>query len=236
MFKFEVAPEVFRELPDVLFGVVYAQKLDNKTAQPKIEQRLAANIAAAEQQFHDNTEVRANTNIALYRAAFRTLAINPNKYKASIEALLSRVAKQKGLPRINPLVDLGNAISLQYQIPIGAHDAATLLANTESVRFTTAGDAFVPFGETTAETPDEHELVYVSGHEVRTRRWIWRQSQQGEMTPDTQAVFFPLDGFTQNKAQVLAARDDLAQTLQAIYGVTVTCGLVDVTQPTFIVE
>ena len=42
-----------------------------------------------------------------YREAFRALGQNPNKYPCSIEALLTRIAKGKGMPSINTLVDLG---------------------------------------------------------------------------------------------------------------------------------
>ncbi|WP_418889350.1 phenylalanine--tRNA ligase beta subunit-related protein [Porcincola intestinalis] len=45
--------------------------------------------------------------------------INPNKYFCSIEALFTRIAKGKGVPHINPVVDLGNAISLKYTLPMG---------------------------------------------------------------------------------------------------------------------
>ncbi|WP_334295952.1 phenylalanine--tRNA ligase beta subunit-related protein, partial [Clostridioides difficile] len=34
----------------------------------------------------------------------------------------TRVAKNKKLPHINPIVDLGNSISLKYLLPMGAHD------------------------------------------------------------------------------------------------------------------
>ena len=72
------------------------------------------------------------------------------------------------------------------------------------------------------------ELVYVSGHTVKTRRWIWRQSEDGKITGDTSHVFFPIDGFRNvNGAAVLTARDALARLLEQDFGCQVVTGYVD---------
>jgi O-6-methylguanine DNA methyltransferase len=151
----------------------------------------------------------------------------------SIEALLSRVAKKKGFPSINPLVDLANAVSIKYALPIGAHDLGTVEEEL-AVRFAVPGDAFTAFGGTETETPDDKELLYVSGHQIRTRRWIWRQSEVGKITEDTTAVFFPIDGFANvNKEQVIAARDELSAMLERFFGCLPGVGYVDQTNPRF---
>lgn len=112
----------------------------------------------------------------------------------SIEALGKRVQKGHALPEINSIVDLGNAFSLKYVLPMGAHDIGKLDGDLE-VRFSVEEDTFLPLGETEAEKPGAGELVYVSSHTVKTRRWIWRQSDDGKITEDTKDVFFPIDGF-----------------------------------------
>lgn len=83
--------------------------------------------------------------------------------------MLTRIAKQKGLPVINPAVDLGNAVSIKHFLPIGAHDLATINEGLE-VRFSQPEDTFIPFGGTEFEVPDEEELLYVADHQIRTRR------------------------------------------------------------------
>ena len=71
---------------------------------------------------------------------------------------------------------------------------------------------FLPFGGGEPELPDPGEVVYVSGGEVRTRRWTWRQSETGKITPETRSVLYPVDGFLDhNREEVLAARDELAR-------------------------
>ena len=57
-----------------------------------------------------------------YQEAFRALNINSNKHLCSIESLFTRITKGKGMPHINPIVDLGNAVSLKHTISMSAHD------------------------------------------------------------------------------------------------------------------
>ena len=60
------------------------------------------------------------------------------------------------------------------------------------MRPATAEDTFRPFGAEEGEfdNPEPGEVVYVSGHEVRTRRWTWRQSEVGKMTEKTSGVLY----------------------------------------------
>jgi DNA/RNA-binding domain of Phe-tRNA-synthetase-like protein len=137
------------------------------------------------------------------------------------------------MPHINPAVDLGNAVSLKYRLPIGAHDNGTI-EDALMVRYTREGDVFIPFGSTEPDNPKDGEVVYASGNQVRTRRWTWRQSQIGEITEDTTAIQFPIDGFSDfNREQVEAARDELADLLKKYFGGTVHTGMVDVQNPVY---
>lgn len=76
--------------------------------------------------------------------------------------------------------------------------------------------------------PEPDEVVYVSDGQVRTRRWTWRQSEIGKITPETTDLLFPIDGFTSvNLDRVLAARAELAEGLERYFGAKTAVGLVD---------
>ena len=228
--KFIVEKEIFEKLPNACFGVVMAKGIDNNKTYPEIEQLLDESIAAAAQRF-EGKKVKEEPDILPYREAFRALGINPNKYLCSIEALFTRIAKGKGMPHINPVVGLGNAVSLKYTLPMGAHD---LCGSSEDIciRLAQPGDTFLPFGGETEETPDSGEVIYAVGHQVRTRRWTWRQSEHGKITPESTDIFFPIDGFTDfNREQVLAARDELQALVKRIFGCEAAVGFVDADHP-----
>ncbi len=224
--KFEIAAEVFDLLPNGFFGVVAVRGLDNTREVAELTEMLQENIHSCEQDF-SGIKVKNADAIVPYREAFRAMGINPNRYMCSIEALLDRIAKGKGFPHINAAVDLGNAVSIKYRLPIGAHDMATVRESLQ-VRPAETGDTFVPFGGGEAETPDEKEIVYVSDHQVRTRRWTWRQSEIGKITEATADILYPIDGFADlNRAQVEQAAAELAALAERYFGVKTQIGFID---------
>jgi DNA/RNA-binding domain of Phe-tRNA-synthetase-like protein len=108
------------------------------------------------------------------------------------------------------------------------------VARVLEVRPAVEGDTFIPFGELEAEVPDPGEIVYVSGTQVRTRRWTWRQSEIGKITGDTRDLLFPIDGFTDvNLGEVLGARAELAQSIEKFFGAKTAVGLIDRAHPVF---
>jgi DNA/RNA-binding domain of Phe-tRNA-synthetase-like protein len=84
------------------------------------ERRLDGPLAQAE------AAVRANPpeEIAAVRTMYKRVGIDPTKRRPSSEALLRRVRKGEGLPRINSMVDVCNWCSLEFQLPYGLYDAA----------------------------------------------------------------------------------------------------------------
>ena len=231
MKKFTVDPAVFAKLPDYCLGVVVVEGFDNAAPSPAIDAMLdqsAADFAAR----HAGDNVRELPGVKACREAFQALGMNPNKFMVSIEALAKRVQKNGALPHINPLVDLGNALSLRHEVPMGAHDIDKMESCGIAVRFAGEGDTFLPMGEEAVEVMPEGELCYVSGHTVKTRRWMWRQSEDGKITAETSHVFFPIDGFSSvNLDSVLAAREELAAFLRDELGLTVKLGFIDRDHP-----
>ena len=214
MKKFIVDKKVFDKIPNYCLGVVVATGIDNKNNNEEIPKFLDKEVLKFANKYED-TNIRDLPHIKACREAFEKLDMNPNKYMCSIEALTKRVQKKKELPHINNIVDLSNAISIKYTFPLGAHDIDTLQGDME-LRFTTTGDTFNPLGEDVIETLENNEVAYVSNHIVKTRRWLWRQSNDGKTTEQTTNVFFPIDGFIEFKDELLQARDELSNYLQKL--------------------
>ncbi len=230
--RFIVHPVVFQKLPDVCFGVVVAKGVDNQVKIPMIDELLSSSILHLKEQFQGST-VKELGEILPYRIAFQALGFNPNKFLPSIEALMTRILKGGQIPSINNVVDLANAISLKHIVPIGAHDIDCSPDDIE-VRFSIPGDTFIPFGSTIAENPDPAELIYVRGKSVKTRRWIWRQSDIGKIDPATTNIFFPIDGFqNKNLNSVISARDELAGCLEKYFNLNIKVSFVNIENPSF---
>lgn len=224
--KFVVSKDVFEKLDNMCFGIVVAKGIDNTKNYNEINNMLKTIIEEDEIRFEDK-KIKELEEISYYRDAFKSLGINPNKFMSSIESMLTRVSKNKGLPSINPIVDIGNVISLKYILPLGAHDIDTLNGDI-NVRFSKQGDVFIPLGCEEIENLEDGELIYSAGDKVRTRRWIWRQSEQGKITNESKNIFFPIDGFSDiNDSNVIKARDELATLLEKIFDCEIKVGFID---------
>jgi DNA/RNA-binding domain of Phe-tRNA-synthetase-like protein len=82
--------------------------------------RLDGPLAQAEAAVRVNPPEEA----AAVRTMYKRVGIDPTKRRPSSEALLRRVRKGEGLPRINSMVDVCNWCSLEFQLPYGLYDAA----------------------------------------------------------------------------------------------------------------
>ena len=224
--KFIIQKEIFNKIDNLIVGVVVAKGIDNSKEYPEINKLLDESIKLAESRFLDK-KVKEEETIIPYREAFQNLGINPNKYQCSVEAMFTRISKGKGLPHINPLVDLNNAISLKHTLPMGTHNLA--LSNEDiELRFSKENDTFIPMGSEEEDNPEIGEVVYAVGNNIRTRRWAWRQSNEGKIDEKTNFVFFPIDGFIGvNEKEVELAKKELEEILQKVFNCKTISGTVD---------
>ena len=224
--KFVIENKVFETLNDMCVAVIVAKGIDNSKKIDEISSMLKDSITNAEKDF-ENIKVKESEYIKCYREAFQKLNINPNKFMCSIEALLTRISKKKGMPEINAVVDLVNAVSIKYKLPMGAHDLDSMKEDFY-IRYSVNGDIFLPFGETNTEEVDNNELVYVTSNDVRTRRWIWRQSEHGKIIETSSNIIFPIDAFIGvNDDKAIKARDELSELLSKFFNCEIKTGLID---------
>ena len=224
--KFIIENKVFETLNDMCVAVIVAKGIDNSKKIDEISSMLKDSITNAEKDF-ENIKVKESEYIKCYREAFQKLNINPNKFMCSIEALLTRISKKKGMPEINAVVDLVNAVSIKYKLPMGAHDLDSMKEDFY-IRYSVNGDIFLPFGETNTEEVDNNELVYVTSNDVRTRRWIWRQSEHGKIIETSSNIIFPIDAFIGiNDDKAIKARDELSELLSKFFNCEIKTGLID---------
>lgn len=224
--KFYVTEDVFAKIPDAKFGLVSVKGANNAGKNPEIEAFLQESVEKCT-EFYSGKKVKNEPELQPYREAFRNIGVNPNRYMCAIEALMTRIAKGQGMPAINTIVDLGNAVSLKYHMPIGAHDLDTMIDDAFGVRVSVKGDTFLPFGAEEREPVDPGEVVYATGSHIRTRRWTWRQGDEGMITEDTSHMLYIIDGFEENLNQILEARTELAELAEKYLGGTVKIGLID---------
>lgn len=223
--RFEVHEDVLEKNSSIALAVVVGRHIDNTKQNEFIRRYLEENIAGVLPKL--TGKIKEHEKVIPYREAFNAFGINPNRFMCSIEALMTRIQKTSQIPSINNVVDMGNAVSLKYMLPIGAHDLGQISDEME-IRFSREGDIFVPFGSTQSEPVDKNEVVYASKNYVRTRRWMWRQSEIGKITEQSTYVFFPIDGFAGvNEKEIIEAGDEIARIIENELGGEAIKGYVD---------
>ena len=78
---------------------------------------------------------------------YRRFGTHPTRMRPSSEALLRRMKKGEPLPRINSLVDVANALSVQLQVPVGLYDLDHVKGEELVVRLGLKGESYEGIGK-----------------------------------------------------------------------------------------
>ena len=81
-------------------------------------------------------------DVARARALYRRFGVDPTRVRPSSEALLRRLKRGEPLPRVNSLVDVANAMSVQLQVPVGLYDMDKASGDELSIRLGTDGEGY----------------------------------------------------------------------------------------------
>lgn len=155
-------------------------------------------------------------HVAAWRAAYRAFGAKPQRTRNSLEALLRRAAP--GLPRVNRLTDVYNAVSVLHQLPLGGEDLTRYAGAPRLVRATgTEPFDTVAEGAGVTEHPEPGEVVWCDDAGVTCRRWNWRQARRTQLSDDTTTALFILDALEPMTDEALhSAADDLVAHLSRL--------------------
>ena len=187
-----IAPSVFEKFSDYAAVVLAVQGVQGGASNDYSEQHLQ-HAEATTRDLLATTPLDELPEVKTWRAAFESFGVKPRVARSSFEALMRRA--EKGLPRIDLLTDIYNAVSVLHRIPIGGEN---LDAYVGSARLTLA-DGTETFdtrenGETVVQHPEPGEVVWRDDVGVTCRRWNWRQCVRTRLDENTTSILFILDG------------------------------------------
>jgi len=81
------------------------------------------------------------------RELYRRFGTDPTRMRPSSEALLRRIKKGGSLPRINSLVDVANAMSVELQVPVGLYDLGKVSGEELLIRLGRDGESYEGIGK-----------------------------------------------------------------------------------------
>ena len=131
-------------------------------------------------------------NIKAWREAYKKMGISISKYPSSLETLLGVRSKAGPFPRFNPIIDLYNALSLKYLVPIGGH-AINGIDGDIRLAFAEGTETFIPMDMGEQEIVDKGEVIYKDDRDALTRRWVCRHSNKDRIESETTCVMLTVD-------------------------------------------
>ena len=218
-----VAENSFWELfPDAAIGILAVRDMRPAAEVPPEDAAAVARLLRdaneqANRHLTSNT-ISENEAVRVWRETYRMFKTKKGA-RCSIENLLKRVLKGNPVGSISPSVDLYNAISLKYALPLGGEDLDAFEGDLR-LRITEGGDAFTPLGEGAENDPTlPGELAYVDDAGAVCRCWNWRDGVRTMLTESTTNAFLILESVDPARHDDLAAAlDDLAARTQAALG------------------
>jgi DNA/RNA-binding domain of Phe-tRNA-synthetase-like protein len=181
--KFQHHTLIWRDFPELVPGVLFAEGI---TADLPTGPRTAKFTGIAQSRLAGATESEL-PEIQAWRRTFARMGLKPTQYRCAAESLLRRFRKEGALPELHPVVDLCNAASIAFAIPVAVFDVAQIAGDLE-VRYATGDEDYLTFsGE--VEHPAAGEVIFADGAgQAHARRWSNRQSGRSAVRDETASV------------------------------------------------
>lgn len=222
MSKFIIEDSFWELFPQAEIAVVLAKGIDNtQEGAAGIRAEISANLQRANQEagkFLGAETLSENKAVSVWREAYRRFKTKKG-VRCSIEALLKRVEKGNAVGSINPLVDIYNAVSLQYGIPCGGEDLDTFEGDLRLTKTVAGGDEFLALGDEEPDNTLPGEICYLDDRGAVCRCWNWRDGQRTMLTEKTRNAFLIIESVDPcRSAEVREAQEVLARWTREYLG------------------
>ncbi|MDD9244797.1 B3/4 domain-containing protein [Enterobacter soli] len=188
-----IAPEIYRIAPGfraLSISVKAAPVVNPDAGEIALREACEAVLAGGPEW--------AESHLAAWADVFQKFGAKPKRTPCSAEALRKRLLRDGMMPTLDPVVDLYNAVSLRYAIPVGgeniaAYQGAPCLTISEGTEpFDTVKD-----GEPAIESPSAGEIIWRDDTGVTCRRWNWRQGIRTRLDVEARQMWFILESLPQ---------------------------------------
>ena len=187
--------ELWQQFPQLVPGLLVVDDFERHV---EVEDRLQPWYAQARSRLAQGPESQL-PEVAAWRRAYSQMGLKPTKYRSAAEALLRRFKREDDLPRLHPLVDLCNAVSLAFALPVAVFDLAKVDTFLE-VRHATGSEQYLAFSEA-IEHPAPNEVIFAdAANHVHARRWTFRQSRRSVISPETKRALIVSEGLHETAA------------------------------------
>ena len=226
---FRHSGEIWRDFPALVPGAIFADGITHDVPAGDGAARFTA-IAMSRLEGAAESEL---PEIRAWRHAFTRMGLKPTQYRCASEALLRRLRKEGALPPLHPLVDICNAASAAFAIPVAVFDVSKVTGCLE-VRYAAGDEQYLTFSGQT-EHPGPGEVIFADeAGQVHARRWTNRQSGLSAVRASTATVLIVAeamhDSASSDVPELIAA---ITAELNAIWSVTPAAAVLSQSAPRF---
>lgn len=219
--QFSHHADIWSNFPELAAGVLHAKGIHTGVS---VAEPLARFNAMARSRLDAAGSESELPEVQAWRRVFSRMGLKPTQYRCASESLLRRFRKEGDLPSIHPLIDLCNAVSIAFGVPVAALDVGRI-AWPLQVRPAKGDEVYLAFsGET--EHPEPGEVSFVDAERrAHARRWTHRQSGLSAVRDDTSEVLIVAEAVHADAvADSARLADALAQAIREVWGAPVRVG------------
>ncbi|MGK3135212.1 B3/4 domain-containing protein [Pantoea trifolii] len=166
----------------------------------------------------------AEAHLTQWAEMFKRFGAKPKRTPCSADALRKRVQRDGTMAAIDPIVDLYNAVSIRFAIPVGGENVAAYVGNPQLTR-ADGSESFDVYkeGVLSHESPEPGEVVWRDDAGVTCRRWNWRQGVRTRLSIEQAQMWFVLEHLPAMPLDALQQAGDMLEhgILQMMPGATV---------------
>jgi len=224
---FQHSGEIWRDFPELVPGIMYVEGI---TPDVSVAARTARFTAAARSRLAEGPEGEM-PEIQAWRRAFARMGLRPTQYRCAAESLLRRFRKEGALPSLHPLVDLCNAVSLAFAIPVAVFDVGQVTGDLE-VRYAAGDEEYLTFSGD-VEHPQPGEVIFADqARQAHARRWTNRQSGRSAVRDSTTAALIVAEALHATaSADVKELSAAVAEELAAVWSATPAVSVLSPSSP-----
>lgn len=230
--KITISSSVLNFYPKTCIGYLIAE------VKVESEHKYVNDLKLNLEKYIDKLEI-TNTNFTTHQDIIRwqqiyrkDFCVKPSNFRSSIESLLRRILRGKGIWNISSIVDLYNCCSLHNLLPMGAYDLKKINGEIQ-LRYGKENEVFLPLGSEEIIPVHERHIVYADAEKILCWLWNHKDSRLSSIDTNTQdAIFFVDAAFHPQTSSVQNAINSLSYHLEQIGCRPGISGILDAQVPT----
>lgn len=188
---FSIANSVKEKYPSISIGIAIIKGVTIQKENPELAKEKEAVLNSL--QNLTTEQIGEFPEIQSYRRLYKEMGVDWHSRRPSPEALLRRVALNKGLYTVNTCVDAYNLVVMKQKVSVGAFDLDKIAFPT-IVRFPKPDEEILLLGDSEPTEYKPTELAYFDQQGGYNIDFNYRDAQRTAVQLDTKDIYINVDG------------------------------------------